>query len=62
MLCNLLLIRPFCRKSDKSSPSKSQPEKNLNEQGHSPAQRHHHDALESLRQFKQRYYLERKVF
>jgi len=61
MLFNLLLIRVLYGASDKSPPSKKQPTTRLNEQGQPPSLRHHHDAMEVLRQFQQRYSLERRV-
>ena len=62
MLFNLLLIRPFRSNSDKSPLAKKQPAQKLNKQEHLSSKRHHQEAIESLQQFKQRYYLERKVF
>lgn len=62
MWFNLLLLPTLYGNPDKSRRSKKQPAKKLNEQPHSTARRHHHDAIQSLRQFQQRYHLERRSF
>ena len=62
MLFNLFLISPLHSNSDESPPPKKQSAKTLDEQDNSSAHRHHQDAVESLRQFKQRYHLDRTVF
>ena len=62
MLFNRLLLRGLYVSQDESPPSKKQPTRKLNEQSHPPSLRHHHDAIESLRQLHQRYYLDRRVF
>ena len=62
MLFNLLLLRALYINPDKAPPFRKQPQRKLNEQTYSPSLRHHNDAIESLRLFHQRYYLERRVF
>ncbi|MDJ0705413.1 MAG: hypothetical protein QNJ46_19205 [Leptolyngbyaceae cyanobacterium MO_188.B28] len=62
MLFNLLLLPALSIKPDKAAPPPKQPESKLNEQIHSSSLRHHLDAIESLRQFHQRYYLDRRLF
>ena len=62
MLFNLFLIRPLHNNSDKSPSSPKQAERKLKEQDQPSSLRHHLDAIESLQQLHQRYYLERRVF